>query len=220
MRLKYAITIGDPKSPGIEYQGRATGTSHLTRADVIAAMGIAQAHHPAGMALITAKYTKDSGAMRTALLELEKYAQAIRGKYLGKDAGKSVTQAVAVLATHVLEDYSRTADTPGAKCQCGGRCEVRDLKESKRQGRPVMKPCSRCKGTGLKPITHTRVHHALLRFVSVSQPTYSRRWKPFYDELASWCYQQESAAERYYNDVAGLRPAVTETGEKLQEERQ
>lgn len=219
MRLKYAITIGDPKSPGLEYQGRSTGSSHLTRADVIAAMGVAQAHQPAGMALITAKYTKDGGAMQTALRELVKHAQAIRGKHLGKDAGKSITLAVALLAAYVLEDYSRTADTPGAKCHCGGRCEVRDLKESKRQGRPVTKPCSRCKGTGLKPITHTRVHHALLRHVSVSQPTYSRRWKPFYDELVSWCYQQESAAECHYNDVAGLRPAVTETGEKLQEVR-
>ena len=157
------------------------------------------------MALIKAKYTKDGGAMRKALMELVKHAQAISGKYLGNYVGKNVTQAVEVLAAYVLEDYSRTADTPGAKCQCGGRCEVRDLKESKRQGRPVMKPGSRCKGTGLKAIMHTRVHHALLRFVSVSQPTYSRRWKPFYDELASWCYQQESAAERCYNDMTGLR---------------
>lgn len=217
MRLKYAITIGDPKSPGIEYQGRATGTSHLTRADIITAMGVAQAHQPAGMALITAKYTKDSGTMRTALQLLERHAQDIRGKHIGTDAGKSITQAVAILAAHVLEDYSRTVDTPGAKCQCGGRCEVRDLKASQRQGAPVMKPCPRCKGTGLKPLKHTRVHHALLQAVSVSQPTYSRRWKPFYDELISWCYQQENAAERCYNDVAGLRPAVTETGEKLQE---
>ncbi|WP_162379822.1 antitermination protein [Citrobacter sp. NCU1] len=219
MRLKYAITIGDPKSPGIEYQGRATGSSHLTRVDVIAAMGMAQAHQPAGMALITAKYIKGGGAMRTALLGLEKHAQAIRGKYLGKDAGKSITQAVALLAAYVLEDYSRTADTPGAKCLCGGRCEVQDMKESKRQGCPVMKPCSRCKGTGLRPLTQSRVHHALLRYVQVSQPTYSRRWKPFYDELVSWCYQQESAAERCYNDFAGLRPLVTETGDNLQEVR-
>lgn len=179
-------------------------------------MGIAQAYQPAGMALITTKYTKDGGAMRTALLELEKYAQAIKGKYLGKNSGENVTHAAAVLAAYVLEDYSRTADTPGAKCQCGGRCEVRDLKESKRQGRPVMKLCSRCKGTGLKTITNTRVHHALLRFVSVSQPTYSRRWKPFYDELVSWCYQQESTAERHYNDVAGLRVMMNESDRNLQ----
>lgn len=218
MRLKYAITIGDPKSPGIEYQGRATGTSHLTRADIITAMGVAQAHQPAGMALIAAKYTKDGSAMKAALQELEKHAQAIRGKYIGMDAGKGITQAVALLAAYVLEDYSRTVDTPGAKCQCGGRCEVRDLKASQRQGVPVMKPCPRCKGTGLKPITQSRVHHALLRHIPLSQPTYSRRWRPFYNELVSWCYQQESAAERCYNDVAGLRPAVTETEGYLQEQ--
>lgn len=219
MRLKYAITIGDPKSPGLEYLGRSTGTGHLTRADIITALGVAQANQPAGMALIAAKYTKDGGSMRTALVALERHAQAIRGKYIGKDAGEDIAQAVGVLAVFVLEDYTRTVDTPGAKCRCGGRSEVQDMKASQRQGRPVMKPCSRCKGTGIRPLSHTRVHHALLAFVQVSQPTYSRRWKPIYDELVTWCYQQENAAERCYNDFAGLRPLVTETGEKLQEIR-
>lgn len=220
MRLKYAITVGDPKSPVFGYQGRATGTSHLTKADILTALGMAQAHQPAGMALIYAKYTKDRGAAETAASELEKFAGSIRCQYLTDTDSAKTAAAVRLLVAFVLEDYCRTADTPGAKCKCGGRCEVQDMKESKRQGCPVMKPCPRCKGTGLKPLMHSRVHHALLRVISVSQPTYSRRWKPFYDALVSWCYQQENAAERCYNDVAGLRPAVTETGEKLQEIRQ
>lgn len=200
MRLKYAIRIGDPKSPGLGYLGRTTGTSHLTRDDVIAA-----------------KYTKGADAMQAALRELDKQAWNIRGKYLGTVSGRDIRQAVSVLVAFVLEDYARTADTPGAKCRCGGRCEVLDAKASQHKGVQVMKPCSRCKGTGLKPLMHSRVHHALLRHISVSQPTYSRRWKPFYDELLSWCYEQENTAERCYNDVAGLRPQTTETGKKSKE---
>lgn len=211
MRLKYAITIGDPKSPGIEYLGRDTGTSHLTKVDILTALGVAQAHQPAGMALIYAKYMKDRGAAETARLALEKFAASIRGQYLTPGNGKDIIAAVRVLVAFVLEDYCRTADTPGAKCLCGGRCEVRDMKASKRAGYPVYKPCSRCKGTGLKPLTHSRIHHAVMRVFPVSRSTYSRRWMPFYNALASWCYQQESAAERRYNDVAGLRPVAEET---------
>ncbi|WP_234262567.1 antitermination protein Q [Klebsiella aerogenes] len=217
MRLKYAITVGDPKSASVEYQSRVTGNSHLTKTDILTALGVAQAHQPAGMALIYAKYTKDRGAAEIARNVLEKYAAGIRGKYLvpGGDDARAITAAVRLLVGFVLEDYCRTADTPGAKCKCGGRCEVQDMKASKWQGCPVMKPCPRCKGTGLKPLTHTPVHHALMKVLPMSQPTYSRRWKPLYDALLSWCYQQESTAERYYNDVAGLRPEVAETGEQL-----
>lgn len=220
MRLKYAITIGDPKSPGIEYAGRSTGTSHLTKADILTALGMVQTHEPAGMALIYAKYTKDKSAAEKAASELEKFASGIRRQYQTEANSADMTAAIHLLAAFVLEDYCRTADTPGAKCRCGGRCEVLDIKTSQRAGYQVMKPCPRCKGTGLKPLTHTRVHHALIRFLPVSQPTYSRRWKPLYDAMLSWCYQQESAAERCYNDITGLRPAVKETGKKLQEVRQ
>ncbi|EKH2730776.1 hypothetical protein O7C87_003391 [Salmonella enterica] len=201
MRLTYAIALLSPHTARPEYQATDTGSSRLTAGDVIAAMGIVQARQPAGLAMVTAKFTKDSDAEKNALDALTRYGCAVCCKYIGRTEGKNVFLAVRALAAFALEDYSRTADTPGAKCLCGGRGEIRDIKQSIKAGKPVTKTCSRCKGSGLKPLPHSRCHHAIINYVRVSQSTYSRRWKPFYDALLSWCYQQQSAAEREFEEI-------------------
>lgn len=185
MKLTYAITLIRPHSAKLDYQGVETGSSRLTAGDVIAAMGMVQARQ----------------AAEIALNELTRYGCNVCCKYIGRVSGKNTFLAVRALAVFALEDYSRTADTPGAKCLCGGRGEIRDIKQSIKSGIPVTKTCPRCRGTGLKPISHTRCQQALIKYVRVSQPTYSRRWRPLYDALLSWCYQQQGAAEREFEEI-------------------
>lgn len=212
MRLKYAITIGDPKSAQIvAYQARDTGNSHLGRDDIVASLGITQARCRAGLSLIYAKYTKDSSSAETALKELQSYAKTITKKYLVQYSGSDFRIAVSVMAMLVLEDFCRTVDTPGAKCLCGGKGQIRDLKKSKKLGSAVSKNCPRCKGSGLRPLTHTRCHHAITPYVQISQQTYSRYWRSFYDDLLAWCYRQESIAEISYNAITSLNSATKET---------
>lgn len=212
MRLKYAITIGDPKSAQIvAYQSRSTGDSHLTREDIVTSLGVTQHRARAGMALIYAKYTKDTYAASTALRELQLYATTIAKKYLPLNSGSGVYVAISNLAILALAEYCRTADTPGAKCRCGGKGEIRDMKASRMKGVPVQKQCPRCHGTGLKPLTRTRCHHAILLVHPISQATFSRYWNPFYDDLLAWCDRQESIAEASYNGYANLNPYVMET---------
>ncbi|EPT5086557.1 antitermination protein [Salmonella enterica subsp. enterica] len=212
MRLKYAITIGDPKSAQIvAYQARSTGNSHLTREDIITSLGVTQSRCRAGLALIYAKYTKDPGSAETALRELQRYASAVAGRYFPHASGSGFRTALLILAMLALEEYCRTADTPGAKCRCGGKGEILDLKKSRMKGYPVHKQCPRCHGTGLKPLTRSRCHHAILRHFPVSQPTFSRYWNPFYDDLLAWCDRQESIAEVNYNRYANLNPYFIET---------
>ncbi|WP_237929944.1 antitermination protein [Buttiauxella sp. S19-1] len=214
MRLKYAITIGDPKSAQIvAYQARDTGKSHLQRDDIVASLGITQARCRAGLSLIYAKYTKDISAAETALNELQIYAKTVTKKYLFHYSGPSLRVAASVVAMLVLEDFCRTVDTPGAKCHCGGKGQIRDLKESKKLGMAVSKVCHRCKGSGLKPLTHTRCHHAITALIPISQSTYSRHWRPFYDDLLAWCYRQESIAEWSYNSITSLNPLHLESGD-------
>ncbi|ECI5353054.1 antitermination protein [Salmonella enterica subsp. enterica] len=212
MRLKYAITIGDPKSAQIvAYQARSTGTSHLTREDIITSLGVTQSRCRVGLALIYAKYTKDSGSAETAFHELQLYASTISGKYFPHPSSSGFRTALSILVMLALEEYCRTADIPGAKCRCGGKGEILDQKKSRMKGYPVHKQCPRCHGTGLKPLTRTRCHHAILRHFPVSQSTFSRYWNPFYDALLTWCYCQESVAEVTYNKYANLNPHFTET---------
>lgn len=213
MRLKYAITIGDPKSAQIvAYQARSTGDSHLTREDIVTSLGVTQSRCRAGLSLIYAKYTKDVHSAETALRELQIYASTTAGCYLPQHSGEGFRMAISTLTMLVLEEYCRTADTPGAKCLCGGKGSLRDLKQSKKTGSPVYKQCARCKGTGLRPLTHARCHQAILKHFSISQSTYSRYWRPFYDDLIAWCYRQESNAEYEYKWFANMNTLSTETG--------
>lgn len=214
MRLKYAITIGDPKSAQIvAYQARSTGESHLSKNDIIASLGITQSRCRAGISLIYAKYTKDAYEAKTAFRELRRYAATITDKYFPKKTGRNFRIAISVMAMLALEEHCRTADTPEAKCRCGGKGEIRDLKKSRMKGHPVYKQCPRCHGTGLKPLTRSRCHHAILQYLPVSQSTFSRYWNPFYDDLLSWCLMQESRAESEYNWFANLTPTAKETSE-------
>lgn len=212
MRLKYAITIGDPKSAQIvAYQARSTGESHLSREDVITSLGMTQARSRSGLSLIYAKYTKDQYSAETALRELQRYAASIKDKYFPRTMGEGFISAVSVMAILALEEYCRTADTPGAKCRCGGKGEIRDLKNSRIKGRPIQMQCPRCHGTGLKPLTRTRCHHAITKYFPVSQSTFSRYWNPFYDDLLNWCLRQEAVAEDSYNLITSLNPTTLES---------
>ncbi|MGN5574265.1 antitermination protein Q [Enterobacter sp. Lyrl_3] len=212
MRLKYAITIGDPKSAQIvAIQARSTGESHLNREDIVTSLGLTQARSRAGLSLIYAKYTKDRFSAESALAELQRYAASITDKYFPSKKPEGFCAAVSVISILALEEYCRTADTPGAKCRCGGKGEVRDLKSSRMKGRPIQMPCPRCHGTGLKPLTRSRCHHAILKHCSVSQSTFSRYWNPFYDDLLNWCLQQESNAEASYNWITSLNPLTLES---------
>lgn len=216
MRLKYAITIGDPKSAQIvAIQARSTGNSHLTRDDIIISLGLTQSRCRAGLSLIYAKYTKDSHAAQTALIALRHYASSIVSKYIPKNSSPVTNDAVSVLAMLALEEFCRTADSPDAMCRCGGKGTVKDLKKSKQKNKPIEKTCSRCKGSGLRPLTQTRCHHALLKVISISQPTYSRYWSPLYRELMNWCYRQEAEAEKTYNMVTNLNPLQSEASGRM-----
>ncbi|PIJ51996.1 hypothetical protein BL250_03220 [Erwinia sp. OLTSP20] len=164
-----------------------------------------QARHRGGLCLLYAKYTKDVDAGRTALIELTKYARTQARKYVGKIPGRRGAIAIRTLAMLALEEYCRTADTPGAKCRCGGSGEVCDRKETDRTGKLVIIPCKKCHGTGLRPISQTRAHHAIVALIpGVSRATWYRVWSRFYEALLAWCYSQESIAESEYQHITGM----------------
>ena len=73
MRLEYALTVNDPRSvTTAAIQSASTGSSHMTKADVMTALGICQSRGGVGLSLMYAKYKKD----RT---EADKAIRAIHG---------------------------------------------------------------------------------------------------------------------------------------------
>lgn len=158
------LSIGEPRSAMIQaIQSRSTGPSHLTQADVLGALGLVQKYERVGvgLALMLALYTKDRASHHKAVIGVMAQCSKLAPKYVGviKDRGQGM--ALKAIATLAVQHYCRTADTPGADCQCKGRGHVRDMEASRLHGKAVVKVCPRCGCTGLRPIPGTQVRRAI-----------------------------------------------------------
>ena len=125
MRFEYAITVGDPRSVMLQaYQAQSTGRSHLTKSDVMTALGMVQKHNGAGMALVMARYCKDLGDAKKALLAVQAECTKI-APAMGANKERGHGMAFAPGGRAGLEHYCRTADTHGGfpvtRSSAGGR---------------------------------------------------------------------------------------------------
>lgn len=88
------------------------------------------------------------------------------------------------------------------RCRCKGRGKVLDEEQTKLQGAPVFKDCPRCEGVGFKRVPSSVAYNAIKHLVpDLTQSSWSRNWKPFYEKLASKCFLEESAAEQAFSRV-------------------
>lgn len=211
MRIEYALSIGDPRSVvTAAIQARSTGPSHIDKEGVKTAMGICQSRCAVGMALLNAKYRKDHGDTAKAISSLQQVAVALwvggdRHRGLagcGKLNSRQEALAVRGLAALAVEEYCRTADTPGAKCRCGGRGVVEDPNSREFPDEPGIKTCPRCHGTGLKPLPASRVYRTVAVLLpELTQSTFYAKWKLVYDLLVERCSIEEGAAKAEYHDI-------------------
>ncbi|EOW4545758.1 antitermination protein [Raoultella planticola] len=83
------------------------------------------------------------------------------------------------------------------ECRCRGRGEVLDKKKSELQGLPVFKQCPRCSGRGYPRLKDTEIFKAL----GVTETTWRRNFKLFFDRLVEYCHIEESFAEKMLERV-------------------
>ncbi|NIG74689.1 antitermination protein [Klebsiella sp. Ap-873] len=83
-----------------------------------------------------------------------------------------------------------------ARCRCKGTGTVLDRKATIERGAPVFKECERCTGKGFAGMPSTSVYKAIQSLVpDLHVRTWTRNWKPFYDEMVKECYVAEGKAE-------------------------
>ncbi|WP_324606399.1 antitermination protein [Yersinia enterocolitica] len=79
---------------------------------------------------------------------------------------------------------------------------MRDLEKSKRLGAPVEKECERCSGIGYKRTPSTTAYRAITALLpELTQSSWSRNWKPFYEALVAKCDIEESYAEDEFQRI-------------------
>ncbi|WP_246876621.1 antitermination protein [Aeromonas sp. Prich7-2] len=166
------------------------------------ALGVVQKHNGAGMALVMARYCKDLGDAKKALLAVQAECTKIAPRYVGANKERGHGMALRRVAELALEHYCRTADTPGASCHpqfCRGRGVIRDLELSRLHGKAIDKVCPRCGGTGLRPIPGTQIRRAIEPLAGgLTRGQWELGWYPLYLAVLDWCHQQESAAQTRY----------------------
>lgn len=206
MRLEYAISIGSPRSVMIQaIQSRSTGASHLTKADVLGALGLVQKYEAVGLALVMARYTKDKESHRKAVIGVMAECSKLAPKYVGAVKERRQGLALKALAALAVQHFCRTVDTPGAACHpqfCRGRGVIRDLELSRLHGKAIDKTCPRCNGTGLRPIPGTQVRRAIEPLLgTLTRCEWEQQWYRLYQAVLAWCHVQESEVEAFYKRV-------------------
>ncbi|CFR14864.1 antitermination protein [Yersinia frederiksenii] len=81
-------------------------------------------------------------------------------------------------------------------CRCHGKGKVLDRKQTELQGVPVNKDCDKCSGLGYARLPSEAVRLFICEIITeITQPTWSRNFKPFYEMLITKCHQEENLAD-------------------------
>lgn len=86
-----------------------------------------------------------------------------------------------------------------AKTGCNGTGRMRDLAESARQGALVDRECDRCSGRCFKRLPVSRAVTLLLP--ELTQSSWSRNWKLFFEMLVTRCEIKENYADSVFRGM-------------------
>lgn len=89
-----------------------------------------------------------------------------------------------------------------ARCRCNGTGRVRDIEKSKRMGCIIEKECERCSGFGFRRSPGTKAFKVISHLIpDLHVRTWTRNWKPFFDQLVSKLEAEESHADNVFKIV-------------------
>ncbi|PQQ23680.1 antitermination protein [Photorhabdus hindustanensis] len=89
-----------------------------------------------------------------------------------------------------------------SRCRCNGAGKVVDREATKATGAPVIKICERCSGRGYSRVPSSVAYTAIKALLpELTQSSWSRNWKPFYEKLVAKCDIEESRAASEFSKV-------------------
>lgn len=198
MNLESAVKYFSPKGMTPELNSPNTSPDALNGSDIMAAIGIAQSKSWFGVSLFLAKLGIED--KERCVVELARYAVYKAPQPIRKVCGSKLEQCMRILAVYAFIDYSMSAET--ARCRCNGTGKKLDKAKTKLTGIPVLKTCERCDGRGYAKLPSSVPYKAVLNLLNeLSQPSWSRHWKPFYEQLCTQCFKEESISSSIFSKM-------------------
>ncbi|MFV8924353.1 antitermination protein, partial [Serratia fonticola] len=83
-----------------------------------------------------------------------------------------------------------------------GTGKALDREATKATGAPVIKDCERCNGNGFSRMPSTVAYGAITALLpELTQSSWSRNWKPFYEALVAKCDVEEGRAAEEFQKI-------------------
>lgn len=123
-------------------------------------------------------------------------------KLIEKEEEIKLTTGVKVRKARVLCPTCNGKGLVSARCRCNGTGLTADKEKTKLFKIPVTKECKRCAGRGYKRVPASVAYNAIKHLLpELTQQTWSRNWKPFYENLVQQCYKEETFADFTFDYV-------------------
>lgn len=195
MNLEAAVKYFSPKGMSPELVSPTTSPDALNGTDIMAAIGLVQSKSWLGVSLFLAKMGIED--KERCVVGLTRYAMIKAPHPIKRTCGQNLEQCMRILATYAFIDYSLSAET--ARCRCNGTGQTLDRAKTKQFGLPVLKTCDRCDGRGYAKLPSSIVREALkIALPEIPTTTFHRLWSPFYKQICTQCYKEESMADSIF----------------------
>lgn len=123
--------------------------------------------------------------------------------YIGMDGEEKIAPTT---KRQVVRELCQTCNGKGEihkRCRnCKGTGKAIDREATKAGGAPVIKDCERCGGKGVSRMPSSVAYKAITALLpELTQSSWSRNWKPFYEALVVKCDIEEGVAAAEFHKI-------------------
>ncbi|MGX1957054.1 antitermination protein [Serratia proteamaculans] len=123
--------------------------------------------------------------------------------YIGMDGEEKIAP---MTKRQVVREMCQTCNGKGKihkRCRnCKGTGKALDRVATKAAGVPVIKDCERCGSKGFSRMPSSVAHRAITALLpELTQSSWSRNWKPFYESLVAKCDIEEGVAASEFQKI-------------------
>lgn len=154
-------------------------------------------------------YSQSAGTSSTChhcygkgLVEIERGVVTYPG-YIGMDGEKKVAPAMERQRVRELCQSCNGKGKIYKRCRnCKGTGKALDRVATKASGAPVIKNCERCGNKGFSRMPSSVAYRAITALLpKLTQSSWSRNWKPFYEALVAKCDIEEGVAAAEFQKI-------------------